>query len=47
VLLGLLRQPQALPSLLTLQRRVGRCAEVLAGAVAAALPAMSMRRSGG
>ncbi|HZL16176.1 MAG TPA: hypothetical protein VFG23_00395 [Polyangia bacterium] len=38
VLFGLLRQPQALPFLLTLRGRVARCAEVLAAAVAAALP---------
>jgi adenosylhomocysteine nucleosidase len=46
VVLGLLRQPQALPSLLALRGRVGRCAEVLARAVAAALPALSAPRSG-
>jgi adenosylhomocysteine nucleosidase len=39
VLFGLLRQPQALPFLLALRGRVGRCAEVLARAVVAALPA--------
>lgn len=38
VALRLLRQPRALPFLLALRARVGRCAEVLAGAVAAALP---------
>jgi adenosylhomocysteine nucleosidase len=38
VLWGLLRQPQALPFLLTLRGRVARCAEALAAAVAAALP---------
>jgi adenosylhomocysteine nucleosidase len=38
VVLRLLRQPQALPFLLALRGRVGRCAEVLASAVAAALP---------
>jgi adenosylhomocysteine nucleosidase len=45
VLLGLLRQPQALPFLLTLRGRLGRCAEVLAQAVAAALPMFSPPRS--
>jgi adenosylhomocysteine nucleosidase len=45
VLLGLLRQPRALPFLLTLRGRVGRCAEVLAGAVAAALPPFCSPRS--
>jgi nucleoside phosphorylase len=44
VVLGLLRQPQALPVLLSLRGRVGRCAEVLARAVAAALPALSAVR---
>jgi adenosylhomocysteine nucleosidase len=44
VLLGLLRDPRSLPFLLALRGRVGRCAEVLAHAVAAALPALS--RSG-
>jgi nucleoside phosphorylase len=38
VLLGLLRQPQALPFLLTLRGRVARGAEALAAAVVAALP---------
>jgi len=38
VLFGLLRQPQALPFLLTLRGRVARGAEALAAAVAAALP---------
>lgn len=38
VLFGLLRQPRALPFLLTLRGRVARCAEALAAAVAAALP---------
>jgi adenosylhomocysteine nucleosidase len=38
VFLRLLRQPQALPFLLTLRTRVGACAEVLARAVSAALP---------
>jgi adenosylhomocysteine nucleosidase len=45
VLLGLLRQPHALPFLLTLRGRVARCAAVLADAVAAALPALSAPRS--
>jgi nucleoside phosphorylase len=40
VALGLLREPQALPFLLALRGRVGRCAEVLAAAVTAALPAL-------
>jgi len=43
VLLGLLRRPQALPFLLTLRGRVGRCAEVLADAVATALPMFPAR----
>jgi len=38
VFLRLLRQPQALPFLLALRGRVDRCAEVLARAVADALP---------
>jgi len=46
VVLGLLREPQALRVLLALRGRVGRCAEVLARAVASALPALSAVRSG-
>ena len=38
VLLGLLREPGKLPFLLALRGRVGRCAEVLARGVTAALP---------
>jgi adenosylhomocysteine nucleosidase len=47
VLFRLLRQPQALPFLLALRSRVGRCAEVLAGAVAAALPSFCAAGSAG
>jgi nucleoside phosphorylase len=45
VLLGLLRQPQALPFLLELRGRVRRCAEVLADAVATALPMFCAQES--
>ena len=44
VLWGLLRQPQALPFLLTLRGRVARGAEALAAAVAAALPLFDRSR---
>jgi len=44
VLLGLLREPRALAPLLTMRGRVGRCAEVLARAVALALPALARSR---
>lgn len=47
VLFRLLRQPQALPFLLALRGRVGRCAEILAGAVAAALPSFCAAGSAG
>jgi len=39
VLRGLLGDPGALPQLLALRKRVGQCAEVLARAAEAALPA--------
>ena len=44
VLHGLLREPRALAPLLTMRGRVGRCAEVLARAVALALPALARSR---
>jgi adenosylhomocysteine nucleosidase len=44
VLFGLLRQPQALPFLLTLRGRVARGAAALATAVAAALPVFDRSR---
>jgi adenosylhomocysteine nucleosidase len=44
VFLRLLGQPQALPFLLALRRRVGACAEVLARAVSAALPSFHAPR---
>ncbi len=43
VLLRLLREPQELPFLLALRARTARCAEVLAGAAVAALPAFARR----
>lgn len=43
VVLGLLRQPRALPVLLALRARVGRCAEVLAAAVSVALSTVFAR----
>jgi nucleoside phosphorylase len=44
VLRGLLGDPGALPQLLALRKRVGQCAEVLARAAEAALPALDAAR---
>jgi adenosylhomocysteine nucleosidase len=44
VLRGLISDPGALPTLLALRKRVGRCAEVLARAAEAALPACAPER---
>jgi hypothetical protein len=46
VLRGLLGDPGALPQLLALRKRVGQCAEVLARAAEAALPALADRVDG-